>query len=197
MPRSGRYGAGGKTWRHISQSGRAPPDRRLTDNVGSEDGGQPALHPASLKAATPRPNRSTSELWRSRRRPSGRSTPTWPRAWKTMLHYSERPRASMRQRGWRRAPKRSVRSTNESFRLVHGQVVATSAYGYKPTSSRPKLRSALPPTADIQAPRPRSEHRPNSPSGQSIPLWTVCIEPGLGARPAGGVLVAAWVTGSG
>jgi hypothetical protein len=72
-----------------------------------------------------------------------------------------------------------------------------TAVGYKPTSSRPKLRSALPPTADIQAPRPRSEHRPNSPSGQSIPLWTVCIEPGLGARPAGGVLVAAWVTGSG
>jgi hypothetical protein len=29
VPRSGRYGAGGKTWRHISQSGRVPPDRRL------------------------------------------------------------------------------------------------------------------------------------------------------------------------
>jgi len=44
VPRSGRYGAGGKTWRHISQSGRVPPDRRLTDNVGSEDRGQPALY---------------------------------------------------------------------------------------------------------------------------------------------------------
>ena len=43
MPRTGRYGAGGKAWRHISQSGRVPPDRRSTDNIGSEDGGQPAL----------------------------------------------------------------------------------------------------------------------------------------------------------
>ena len=45
--------------------------------------------------------------------------------------------------------------------------------------------------------RGRSEHRPDSPSGQSIRLWTVCIEPGLGARTAGGVLVAAGVTGLG
>ena len=29
MPRNGLYGAGGKTWRHISQSGRVPPDWRL------------------------------------------------------------------------------------------------------------------------------------------------------------------------
>ncbi len=29
VPRSGRYGARGKTWRHISQSYRVPPDRRL------------------------------------------------------------------------------------------------------------------------------------------------------------------------
>jgi hypothetical protein len=29
VPRSGRYDAGRKTWRHISQSGRVPPDRRL------------------------------------------------------------------------------------------------------------------------------------------------------------------------
>jgi hypothetical protein len=43
VPRTGRNGAGGKAWRHISQSGRIPPDRRLTDNIGSEDGGQPAL----------------------------------------------------------------------------------------------------------------------------------------------------------
>ena len=33
MPRSGRYGAGGKTWRHISQSGRVPPDRRLREKL--------------------------------------------------------------------------------------------------------------------------------------------------------------------
>ena len=30
VPRSGRYGAGGKTWRHISQSGRVPPDRHYS-----------------------------------------------------------------------------------------------------------------------------------------------------------------------
>ncbi len=29
VPRSERYGAGGKTWRHINQSARVPPDRRL------------------------------------------------------------------------------------------------------------------------------------------------------------------------
>ena len=29
MPRSDQYGAAGETWRHISQSGRAPPDRLL------------------------------------------------------------------------------------------------------------------------------------------------------------------------
>ena len=33
MLRSGRYGAGGKTWRHISQSGRVPPDRRLREKL--------------------------------------------------------------------------------------------------------------------------------------------------------------------
>ena len=48
VPRSGRYGAGGKTWRHISQSGRVPPDRRLTDNVGSEDRVSLRSTPSSL-----------------------------------------------------------------------------------------------------------------------------------------------------
>ena len=43
----------------------------------------------------------------------------------------------------------------------------------------------------------RSQHRPDFPSEQSIPLWTVCIVPDLWARPAGGVLVAASVTGIG
>jgi hypothetical protein len=43
VPRSGRYGAGGKTWRHISQSGRVPPDRRLTDDIGGQYGGRPAF----------------------------------------------------------------------------------------------------------------------------------------------------------
>ncbi len=29
MPRSDQYGAAGETWRHINQSDRVPPDRRL------------------------------------------------------------------------------------------------------------------------------------------------------------------------
>ncbi len=73
------------------------------------------------RATTPRPSRSTSALWRSGRRPSDPSIRMWPRAWRTMLRCSDRPRAPMRQRGWRHVPKRSVRSPNECFRLTHGQ----------------------------------------------------------------------------
>ncbi len=36
MPRNGLYGAGGETWRHISQSGRVPPDRRLIKLAGTD-----------------------------------------------------------------------------------------------------------------------------------------------------------------
>ncbi len=46
-------------------------------------------------------------------------------AWKTMLHCSARPGGPMRLRGWRRGPKRSARSPNEGYRLVHGQGVAS------------------------------------------------------------------------
>ncbi len=43
VPRSGRYGAGGKTWRHISQSARVPPDRRLAPHHHECQQGEPGL----------------------------------------------------------------------------------------------------------------------------------------------------------
>ncbi len=68
------------------------------------------------KATMRRPSRSTSALWRSGKRPGDPSIRMWPRAWKTMLHCSERPRARTRQRRWRAAPRRSVRSPSDRWR---------------------------------------------------------------------------------
>ncbi len=54
-------------------------------------------------------------------------------------------------------------------------VVFSSAYGYKQTSSRPKLMSAYPPTGDIHLPPPRSQRhavrsvRPGEPSNGYTP----------------------------
>jgi hypothetical protein len=36
----------------------------------------------------------------------------WPRVWKTMPHCSDKLRMPMRQRRWRRAPKRFARNTH-------------------------------------------------------------------------------------
>ena len=43
VPRRERYGAGGKTWRHISQSGRVPPVRRLAPQHHECQQGEPGL----------------------------------------------------------------------------------------------------------------------------------------------------------
>ena len=72
-------------------------------------------HSAKIKANTPRPTNPSIHIS--------------PRAWRAMLHYSDRPSAAMRQRGWWRAPKQSVRSLNECVRLARGQGVATSRNG--------------------------------------------------------------------